>query len=72
MKLPVTAYLVMMHHHDVGTFAPAFSNLDDAIEFSNAMRLVNDQLSVAEPVPLVSTASSVIKEQQDWDLKIYH
>ena len=66
MKLPVTAYLVMMHHHDVGTFAPAFPNLDDAIEFSNAMRLVNDQLSVAEPVPLVSTVSTVADKTQDW------
>lgn len=66
MKLPVTAYLVMIHHHDVGTFAPAFSNLDDAIEFSNAMRLINDQLSVAEPVPLVSTVSPVADKVQDW------
>ena len=66
MKLPVTAYIVMIHHADVGTFAPAFSNLDDAIEFSNAMRLVNDDLAVAEPVPLVSTVSPGGTKVMDW------
>jgi hypothetical protein len=66
MKLPVTAYIVMMHHADVGTFAPAFPNLDDAIEFSNAMRLVNDELCVAEPVPLVSTVSPGVSKVLDW------
>jgi hypothetical protein len=66
MKLPVTAYIVMMHHADVGTFAPAFPNLDDAIEFSNAMRLINDGLSVAEPVPLVSSPSPGGSKVLDW------
>jgi hypothetical protein len=66
MKLPVTAYIVMLHHADVGTFAPAFPNIDDAIEFSNAMRLINDNLAVAEPVPLVSTASPGGSKVLDW------
>lgn len=66
MKLPVTAYIVMIHHADVGTFAPAFPNLDDAIEFSNAMRLINDGLSVAEPVPLVSSPSLGGSKVLDW------
>ena len=66
MKLPVTAYIVMIHNPDVGTFAPAFPNLDDAIEFSNAMRLINDSLAVAEPVPLVSTVSLGGSKVLDW------
>ena len=66
MKLPVTAYIVMMHNPDVGTFAPAFPNLDDAIEFSNAMRLINDNIAVAEPIPLVATSSPVTERKRDW------
>lgn len=57
MKLPVTAYVVMLHNNDVGTFAPAFPTLDEAIEFSNALRLITQDTAVAEPVPLVATAS---------------
>jgi hypothetical protein len=66
MKLPVTAYIVMMHHQDVGTFAPAFPNLEDAIDFSNAMRLVTNNVAVAEPVPLVATESLGIDPVLDW------
>ena len=66
MKLPVTAYIVMMHNPDVGTFAPAFPNLDDAIEFSNAMRLISDNIAVAEPIPLVATSSPVAEAKQTW------
>jgi len=66
MKLPVTAYIVMMHNPDVGTFAPAFPNLDDAIEFSNAMRLINDNIAVAEPIPLVATSSPGAERKWDW------
>ena len=66
MKLPVTAYVVMMHHQDVGTFAPAFPNLEDAIDFSNAMRLVTNNVAVAEPVPLVATESLGIDPVLDW------
>lgn len=58
MKLPVTAWIVMMHHQEVGTFAPAFSSIDEAEEFSNAMRLATDGFAVAEPVPLVQTTSN--------------
>ena len=57
MKFPVTAWIVMMHHQDVGTFAPAFPTLDEAEEFSNSMRLTTDGFSVAEPVPLVQTTT---------------
>ena len=57
MKLPVTAWIVMMHHQKVGTFAPAFSSIDEAEEFSNAMRLATDGFAVAEPVPMVQTSS---------------
>jgi hypothetical protein len=56
----------MMHNPDVGTFAPAFPNLDDAIEFSNAMRLINDNIAVAEPIPLVATSSPVTERKRDW------
>jgi len=66
MKLPVTAYIVMMHHQDVGTFAPAFPNLEDAIDFSNAMRLVTNNVAVAEPVPLVATESLGIDPVLNW------
>ena len=41
-----------MHHQDAGSFAPAFSNLDDAEEFSNAMRLLTDGIAVSEPLPM--------------------
>jgi hypothetical protein len=66
MKLPVTAYVVMMHHQDVGTFAPAFPNLEDAIDFSNAMRLVTNNVAIAEPVPLVATESLGIDPVLNW------
>jgi hypothetical protein len=66
MKLPVTAYVVMMHHQDVGTFAPAFPNLEDAIDFSNAMRLVTNNVAIAEPVPLVATESLGIDPMLNW------
>lgn len=52
MQLPITNYVVMLHHHNVGTFAPAFPDLDAAEEFSNAMRLVTDNIAISEPVPV--------------------
>jgi hypothetical protein len=55
MKLPVTAYLVLMHHQEAGTFSPAFPTLDEAEEFSNAMRAITNGLAVAEPIPMVAT-----------------
>jgi hypothetical protein len=55
MKLPVTAWIVMMHHQEAGTFAPAFPTIDEAEEFSNAMRATTEGFAVAEPVPMVQT-----------------
>jgi hypothetical protein len=55
MKFPVTAWIVMMHHQEAGTFAPAFPTLDEAEEFSNAMRATIEGFAVAEPVPMVQT-----------------
>ena len=54
MQLPVTNYVVMLHHHDVGTFAPAFPDLDAAEEFSNALRLITNDVAVSEPVPVAA------------------
>lgn len=62
MKFPVTAWIVMMHHQDVGTFAPAFPTLDEAEEFSNAMRLITDNVAISEPVPLAQTTPVQIKD----------
>lgn len=59
MKLPVTAWIVMLHHQEAGTFAPAFQTLDDAEEFSNAMRAITSGIAVAEPIPLVQTTSTI-------------
>jgi hypothetical protein len=57
MKFPVANYVVMMHHQKAGTFAPAFPTLDEAEEFSNAMRAVTDGIAISEPVPVVITTS---------------
>jgi len=45
----------MMHHQEAGTFAPAFPTIDEAEEFSNAMRATTEGFAVAEPVPMVQT-----------------
>jgi hypothetical protein len=55
MKLPVTTWIVMMHHQVAGTFAPAFPTLDEAEEFSNAIRATTDGFAVSEPVPMAQT-----------------
>jgi hypothetical protein len=55
MKLPITAWVVMMHHQKAGTFAPAFPTLDEAEEFSNALRATTEGFAIAEPVPMVPT-----------------
>jgi hypothetical protein len=52
MQLPVTSYVVMMYNEDIGAFAPAFPNLDEAEEFANAMRLATTNLAISEPVPI--------------------
>jgi hypothetical protein len=60
MKLPVTSWVVFIHSQDVGTFTPKFPSCDEANEFANAMRLLNDNSVVSEPYPVVAT--KVIKE----------
>jgi hypothetical protein len=54
----------MMHHQEAGTFAPAFPTLEEAEEFSNAMRATTEGFAVAEPVPMVpsSTVYSRVNE----------
>jgi hypothetical protein len=52
MQLPITSYVVMMYNEDIGAFAPAFPNLDEAEKFSNAMRLATSNLAISEPVPV--------------------
>lgn len=53
----------MLHHSEAGTFAPAFRSLDDAEEFSNAMRLITDNIAISEPVPLVQTMTTKLKSE---------
>ena len=55
MNLPITAWVVLMHHQEAGTFAPAFPTLDEAEEFSNALRATTEGFAIAEPVPLEPT-----------------
>jgi len=61
MDLVATGYLVMMHHNEAGTFAPAFPTLDDAEEFANAMRLITEGIAISEPVPIVQTIHKQVK-----------
>lgn len=64
MTIPVTShYVVMVYNEDIGAFAPAFPSLDEAEEFSNAIRaVVGDKLAVAEPVPVIATESLKLKK----------
>jgi len=64
MTIPVTShYVVMVYNEDIGAFAPAFPSLDEAEEFSNAIRaVVGDKLAVAEPVPVIATESLQLKK----------
>jgi len=64
MTIPVTShYVVMVYNEDIGAFAPAFPSLDEAEEFSNAIRaVVGDKLAVAEPVPVLTTESLKLKK----------
>ena len=65
MTIPVTShYVVMVYNEDIGAFAPAFPSLDEAEEFSNAIRaVVGDKLAVAEPVPVIATESLKLKKR---------
>jgi hypothetical protein len=49
-----------MHHQQGGTFAPAFPTIDEAENFSNAMRALTDGFAVAEPIPLVASQETKI------------
>lgn len=64
-------YVVMLHHQGVGTFAPAFQTMDEAEEFSNAIRLVTNDVAVSEPVPVVSTRGIIQEDSapvnRNWD-----
>jgi hypothetical protein len=68
-------YVVMLHHQVVGTFAPLFRTLDEAEEFSNALRIVTNDVAVSEPVPIVNTKGVILEveeepptgESRDWD-----
>ena len=61
MKLPITSYVVFVHNEDIGTFAPAFPDIDTAEEFANAIRAVADNLVVSEPNPVIATQAISIK-----------
>lgn len=62
VTLPPSAYIVMMHDPNVGTFAPAFQTMDEAEEFSNAVRLATN-FNVAEPIPLIKTITVSVREE---------
>ena len=50
----------MIHKPGYGTYTPAFPNLDEAEEFSNAMRLMLEAAAISEPVPVVATERVLI------------
>jgi hypothetical protein len=55
MKLPITSYVVFVYNEDIGTFAPAFPDIDSAEEFANAIRAITNNLVVSEPNPVIAT-----------------
>jgi hypothetical protein len=61
MKLPITGYVVFVHNEDIGTFAPAFPDIDTAEEFANAIRAITDNLVVSEPNPVIATQAISVK-----------
>lgn len=61
MKLPITSYVVFVHNEDIGTFAPAFPDIDTAEEFANAIRAITDNLVVSEPNPVIATQAISVK-----------
>ena len=60
MKLPVLGYTVLIHCQGVGTFAPHFPSMDEAEEFSNAMKLITDGTSVSEPLPVIASKNYIV------------
>ena len=75
MSETLKGYVVMLHHQEVGTFAPSFRTMDEAEEFSNAMRLITVDVAVSEPVPVVSASALIQVDDsapyspsgRDWD-----
>jgi hypothetical protein len=61
MKLPITSYVVFVYNEDIGTFAPAFPDIDTAEEFANAIRAITDNLVVSEPNPVIATQAISVK-----------
>lgn len=60
MKMLVLGYTVLMHHQGVGTFAPHFPSIDEAEEFSNAMRILTDGTAISEPIPVVASKNYIV------------
>lgn len=56
-QMKTEKWVVLMHSPGVGTFAPSFSSIDEAEEFSNAMRIITEDAAVSEPIPVVKTES---------------
>ena len=54
MGFPVTAYIVIVDHPDVGPHAPRFKTIDEAEKFANDLRALT-KLTVSEPIPEVAT-----------------
>jgi len=46
---------VFVYNEDIGTFAPAFPDIDSAEEFANAIRAITNNLVVSEPNPVIAT-----------------
>ena len=55
VEMKVTSWVVMIHVPSMGTYAPQFPSIDEAEEFSNAMRVLTDDTAVSEPIPIVKT-----------------
>lgn len=55
MQLPISGYVVLMYNQDLGTFAPAFPDMDSAEHFANSMRLACEALAISEPIPVTPT-----------------
>lgn len=63
-QLKTTNWVVLMHSPGIGTFAPSFPNIDEAEEFSNAMRVCNEDMAISEPIPVVKTETIKVTENK--------
>jgi hypothetical protein len=61
MNFPISSWVVFIYNQDLGTFSPAFPDLDSAEHFANSMRLACDALAVSEPVPVTPTQQMGLK-----------